>query len=132
MIEYLLDSDIAIYIMNGRHPSLSERLDAVAGRVGMSSIAYSELAFGMERSQRREENFAALGAFVRRLTLLPYEPEAGLHYAQIRTELQRLGTPVGSNDMLIAAHARSLDVTLVTNNRREFDRIPGLKVENWV
>ena len=132
MIEYLLDSDVAIYIMNRRFLAAAERLTDVIDRVGLSAIAYGELAFGMEYSQRKDDNLAALAAFVEPLQIVPFGPEAALHYGQIRTELQRQGPPIGSNDMLIAAHARSLDVTLVTNNRREFDRIPGLKVENWV
>ena len=132
MIEYVLDSDIAIYIMNQSHPRPVEQMTMAAGRVGMSTIAYAELAFGVHRSERQADNMAALDAFIKRLQVLPFGPGAAMHYGQIRAELQRAGTPIGGNDMLIAAHARSLDLTLVTNNRREFDRIPGLRVENWV
>lgn len=132
MIEYLLDGDFAIYIMNGRHQAARDRLQEVAGRVGLSAISFAELAFGIERSRRRDRNRDALAAFIEPLQIVPFEADAAVHYGQIRAELQRSGTPIGSNDMLIAAHARSLDLTLVTNNRREFDRIAGLRVENWV
>lgn len=132
MIEYLLDSDIAIYIMNQSHPRPVQQMATAAGHVGISAIAYAELAFGVHRSDRQADNMAALDAFIKQLQVFPFGPEAAVHYGQIRAELQRAGTPIGANDMLIAAHARSLGAILVTNNRREFDRVPGLLVENWV
>ena len=132
MISYLLDSDIAIYAMSGRHPSLAKRIEQHADEVALSAIAYAELAFGVEKSRRRQANTRALQAFIRYLPIIPFDADASGHYAEIRAELERLGTPCGANDMLIGAHARSLGMTLVTNNRREFDRMPGLIVENWV
>jgi tRNA(fMet)-specific endonuclease VapC len=88
----------------------------------------AELEFGMRKSARPEHNLKGLSLFVSRLQVLPFDTSAAEHFGQIRTDLERAGTL----DMLIAAHARSLGLTLVTNNRREFDRVPGLRVENWV
>ncbi len=129
----MLDSDICIHAMNDRtRAQVSEPFLAFAGEMCMSSVAYAELAFGAEKSARREASMVALRSFMQQVPPLAFGPEAALEYAAIRAHLEAKGTPIGGNDMLIAAHARSLGLTLVTNNRREFDRVPGLKVENWL
>jgi tRNA(fMet)-specific endonuclease VapC len=132
MTEFMLDSDIAVYVMTRRYSSTDARFIAAAGHLSISSIVYSELRYGAEKSQRRDRSLEALAAFVTQVQILPFGSDAAHHYGEIRAALERLGTPIGGNDLLIAGHARALGVTLVTNNRREFDRVPGLSVENWL
>lgn len=131
MIEFMLDADVCIYLMSKRHPELNKRIETVGQTVCISAIALAEMRFGAENSDRQVANRRELDAFAADLTIVDFDASAARHYGEIRAALRRAGTPVGSNDMLIGAHARSLGLTLVTNNRREFDRMPGLKVENW-
>ena len=132
MIEYMLDSDICIYLMADKYPSLNQRVAEAGSSLAISTVVLAELSFGVGNSVRREHNRRELAMLVERLQVLDFNASAAHHYGELRTHLQRMGTPVGPNDMLIGAHARSLDLTIVTNNRREFDRMPGLKIENWV
>ena len=132
MIEFMLDADICIYLMSKRHPELNKRAEAAGEAVCISTVALAELRFGVENSDRQAANRRELDGFVADLEIMDFDAAAAQHYGEIRAALRRAGTPVGSNDLLIGAHARSLGLTLVTNNRREFDRMPGLKVENWV
>lgn len=131
-MKILLDTDICIYAINRKRPEILSRVrDYRIGEVGISSITYAELRFGVENSARVEENLDRLERFLLPLEIVPFDAEAGRHYGRIRSELKRLGCPIGSNDLLIAAHALALDTTLVTNNVREFSRIDGLRVEQW-
>ena len=131
-MKILLDTDICIYAINRKRPEILSRVrDYRIGEVGISSITYAELRFGVENSARVEENLDRLERFLLPLEIVPFDAEAGRHYGRIRSELKRLGCPIGSNDLLIAAHALALDTTLVTNNVREFSRIAGLRVEQW-
>jgi tRNA(fMet)-specific endonuclease VapC len=131
-VKILLDTDICIYAINRKRPEILSRVrDYRIGEVGISSITYAELRFGVENSARVEENLDRLERFLLPLEVVPFDAEAGRHYGRIRSELKRLGCPIGSNDLLIAAHALALDTTLVTNNVREFSRIAGLRVEQW-
>ena len=131
-MKILLDTDICIYAINRKRPEILSRVrDYRIGEVGISSITYAELRFGVENSARVEENLDRLERFLLPLEIVPFDAEAGRHYGRIRSELKRLGCPIGSNDLLIAAHAHALDTTLVTNNVREFSRIAGLRVEQW-
>ena len=131
-MKILLDTDICIYAINRKRPEVLSRVrDYRIGEVGISSITYAELRFGVENSVRVEENLDRLERFLLPLEVVPFDAEAGRHYGRIRSELKRLGCPIGSNDLLIAAHAFALDTTLVTNNVREFSRIAGLRVEQW-
>jgi tRNA(fMet)-specific endonuclease VapC len=130
---YLLDTDICIYIAKARPPEVAQRLESLApGAVAMSVVTLGELAFGAQRSQAREramENLTRLNELIPALDL----PEsAGRHYGRIRAALNAAGTPIGNNDLWIAAHAAACDLILVSNNSREFERVPGLQVENWV
>ncbi len=132
MISYLLDTNICIYIAK-RKPRvvLSRLLELKPGDVGMSVVTYLELAYGAQKSLYPDRNLAAIDEL---RTLIPVESlTAGvaLHYGRIRTRLESEGRPIGAYDLLIAAHALSLDVVLVTNNIREFRRIPELRLENW-
>lgn len=129
--KFLLDSDICIFAMKRRTPALLRRLDQRATTSAISVVAYGELAFGEVMSARREEAAAHLAALLETLQVLPLPLEAARRYAEIRAKLQRIGQPIGSNDLWIAAHALADDLTLVTNNEREFERVPGLRVENW-
>lgn len=128
----LLDTDICIYVINGRVVAPLERLRAHApGDVGISAVTYAELRFGIENSARAAENLERLERFLLPLEIVPFDAEAGRWYGRVRTRLQRAGVPIGANDLLIAAHALGLNTTLVTNNVREFERVEGLHVERW-
>jgi len=132
MLRYMLDTNICIYLLTGRAAGLAERFEQAAGEISISAVTLSELWFGVEKSARRDSNTDVLTAFVARLEILDFTADAAQHYGELRAHLKRAGTPVGFHDMMIGAHARAADLTLVTNNRREFDRLPGLRVENWV
>ena len=130
---YLLDTDICIYIVNQRPRHVFERFAReLFGSIGISSITVAELSCGMAKSQRPAKNLEVLEEFLYPLTLHDFGTEAARAYGNVRVRLERQGTPVGSNDLFIAAHALSLNATLVTNNIREFSCVPDLPVENWV
>jgi len=132
MAEYMLDTDISSYIMKRSHDAVLRRLQQVPiGAVCISVITKSELLFGVEVSPRRQQDLAALDEYLRHVEVLDFPDEAALHYAQIHAALKASGTMIGANDLLIAAHARSLELTLVTNNMDEFSRVQNLKIENW-
>lgn len=131
-MKILLDTDICIYAINRKRPEILARIrDYRIGEVGISAITYAELRFGVENSRRAGENLDRLEHFLLPLEIVPFDVEASRYYGRIRTELKRAGCPIGANDLLIAAQARSLNATLVTNNVREFTRIRGLRVEQW-
>ncbi len=131
-MKILLDTDICIYAINRRRPEILAKVeDYLIGEVGISAITYAELRFGVENSARVVKNRERLERFLLPLEIVPFNAEAGRQYGRIRIELKRAGCPIGSNDLLIAAHAVSLDVTLVTNNVDEFLRVAGLRVEQW-
>jgi len=132
MPRYMLDTDTCSYIMKRSNNSVLKRLQKVSVEdVCISVITKSELLFGIEISARRQQVQAALDAFLRYVEVLDFPDEASPHYARIRADLKSRGQMIGANDLLIAAHARSLGLTLVTNNTREFGRIRSLKIENW-
>ncbi|MFI4889188.1 MAG: type II toxin-antitoxin system VapC family toxin [Steroidobacterales bacterium] len=132
MAEYMLDKDISSYIMKRSHDAVLRRLQTVSiGVVCISVITKSELLFGVEVSPRRQQDTAALAEYLRHVEVLEFPDEAALHYAHIRASLKARGTMIGANDLFIAAHARSLGLTLVTNNTGEFGRVDDLKIENW-
>ena len=132
-MKVLLDTNICIYLIKRRPQEVRERFERYAvGEVGLSSITVSELQYGVEKSRRVEQNRAALMQFLLPLVIADFDYESAVVYGRVRAELERLGTPMGPLDTLIAAHALSLDVTLVTNNEREFSRVSDLHVENWV
>lgn len=132
MLRFMLDTNICIYVMKNYPPELRARFNALSGQLCMSSISLAELYFGAEKSQRRISNLEAIEQFEARLDVLSFSPKAAMHYGQLRAELERTGRPSGAHDMLIAAHARSEGLTLVTNNIREYVHVPGLQIENWV
>jgi tRNA(fMet)-specific endonuclease VapC len=132
MLRYLLDTNIVIYVLKRRPVEVLSTFNANASRMAMSSITLAELLHGAEKSSRVSENLAAIEDFCSRLEVLPYGPKAAQHYGAIRASLEKLGQPIGVNDMHIAAHARSEGLVLVTNNMGEFARVPALETENWV
>ncbi|MEY8689586.1 MAG: type II toxin-antitoxin system VapC family toxin [Leptothrix sp. (in: b-proteobacteria)] len=130
---YLLDTNICIYIAKHQPPEVRERFARHgAHELAMSVITYGELRFGAEKSQARERALASLDGLTRLIHVVPLPAAAAEHYGQIRAELQRAGQTIGNNDLWIAAHARAEGWVLVTNNEREFVRVGGLAVENWV
>jgi tRNA(fMet)-specific endonuclease VapC len=133
MIRYLLDTNICIYLIKQHPKQVIEHLRTLlVGDVAISAITFAELEYGAAKSSRPEQNREALIAFTAPLEVLPFDDDASLHYGEIRADLERAGMIIGAMDMLIAAHARSRSLKLVTNNSREFQRIHGLDIENWV
>lgn len=132
MLNYMLDTNICIYVMKTYPPKVRDRFNELAEELCISSITLGELHYGAEKSARRFENLTAIENFVARLEVLPFGDRAAGHYGQLRAELELAGTPCGPHDTQIGAHARSEGMILVTNNSREFERMPGLRVENWV
>ena len=131
-MRYLLDTNICIYVIKNKPLRVLERFQACRpDDIGISAITLAELEFGVANSSRPQDNQEALNGFLAPLEILPFDHQAAVIYGTVRTHLQYQGTPIGAMDLLIAAHALSIPLTLVTNNEREFQRIPGLVVENW-
>lgn len=129
---YLLDTDICIYLIKQQDERLIARCASFPSQeLGLSVITYCELMFGVHHSQRLQQNQQALQQFLRPFHILPLEENVADCYGKARHALHEAGQMIGANDLLIAAHALILKRTLVTNNTREFSRIPGLRVENW-
>ncbi len=129
---YMLDTDTCIFIMNRRHEALRHKFQQHGDMVCISSITHAELCYGVAHSSRIEENSAELESFCLDLNVLPFDRPAGTHYGDIRHVLTARGEPIGGNDLLIAGHARSVGAALITSNVREFRRVPGLRIENWL
>jgi tRNA(fMet)-specific endonuclease VapC len=132
MLKYLLGTNIVIYVIKRRPTEVREVFNRQHGRMAISAITLAELVHGVEKSQFPARNLDAVEDFCSRLTVMPYTPESAYHYGSIRAALERQGNAIGVNDLHIAAHARSAGLTLVTNNLAEFERVPGLLVENWL
>jgi tRNA(fMet)-specific endonuclease VapC len=131
-MRYLLDTNICIYLIRQKPSHVTEHLNAHAvGDIGISSISAAELFYGVQKSKHRAQNEQALIQFLIPLAMVDFDRASAVAHGKIRAALQSRGTPIGSLDTLIAAHALSLGVTLVTNNIREFSRVPELKLENW-
>jgi tRNA(fMet)-specific endonuclease VapC len=131
-MRFLLDTNICIYLLKRSKPKLTQRvLSHRAADFGISSITAAELFFGVVKSKSRESNLKNLDAFLTDLQIMPFELNAAETYGRVRYSLERKGKSIGPNDTLIAAHALSLNLTLLTNNVGEFARVPRLKVENW-
>jgi len=132
MLRYMLDTDICSYVMKRSNDLLLKRLQKVpVSDVCVSVVTKSELLYGVEVSPRRQQDEAALNAFLGYVEVLEFPDRASSHYAEIRAHLKKLGTMIGGNDLFIAAHARSLGLTLVTHNTREFGRVPRLAMKDW-
>jgi tRNA(fMet)-specific endonuclease VapC len=133
MPRYMLDTDTSSYIMKRSNAQVLKKLQRVLiGDVCISAISRCELMYGVEVSPRRRQDQTALDLYLRHVAVLDYPSDAALDYAAIRADLKKRGAMIGGNDLLIAAHARCLGLTLVTNHVREFSRVQSLRVENWV
>jgi tRNA(fMet)-specific endonuclease VapC len=132
MLKYLLDTNIVIYVLKRRPKEVLDIFNANASRMAISSITVSELMYGAEKSLNTVKNLEAVEEFVSHLEVLPYDAKASQHYGQIKAALEKKGQIIGENDIHIAAHAISHGLILVSNNVREFKRVPNLALENWV
>jgi tRNA(fMet)-specific endonuclease VapC len=131
-MQYLLDTNICIYLIKQKPPKVLERFSNLAlSDIGISSITVAELEYGVYKSQQQEKNRSALMQFLIPLEIVEFDQAAATVYGEIRSDLESRGLVIGAMDMLIAAHALSLSVTLVSNNVREFSRIDNLSLENW-
>ena len=131
MLKYLLDTNIVIYTMKNRPEAVRKQFKKHEGQMAISSVTLGELVFGAENSQHVDRNLEDIEEFAARLEVLTFDNKAAYHFGQIRSELYKTGRPIGPYDMMIAGHARSAGLILVTNNMKEFKRVPGLMTENW-
>jgi tRNA(fMet)-specific endonuclease VapC len=133
VIHFILDTNICIVLLRNRAPGLLERMRKHAiNQIGISSITFAELQDGIAKSARREQHEQTLIRFCAPLAIWPFDDQAAETYGQVRAALEREGKPIGPMDTLIAAHALSLGHILVTDNTREFKRVDGLRIENWM
>ncbi|MBD9415252.1 tRNA(fMet)-specific endonuclease VapC [Pseudomonas sp. PDM16] len=132
MLKFMLDTNICIFTIKNRPEQVRAAFKRHHGQLSISTITLMELIYGAEKSSNPERNLADVEGFAARLEVLPYDGHAAAHSGQLRAELARLGKPIGPYDQMIAGHARSQGLIMVTNNLREFERVPGLRLEDWV
>ncbi len=132
MLKYMLDTNIVIYVIKHKPPQVRSKFNTVAPQLCVSSITVAELIYGAENSQFPNKNLQTVENFLSRLTVLDYTQDAAVQYGQIKASLKKIGQLISDNDLHIAAHARSKGLILVTNNTKEFERVPALQLENWV
>lgn len=132
MLRYLLDTNLCIRVLRDRPPQVRERFNREADGLCISTIVLTELLHGAAKSARPEHNRAEVERFAARLEVLPFDARAADHAADIRAALERLGQPIGGYDLLIAGHARSQGLTVITSNLAEFRRVEGLRCEDWL
>jgi len=130
MIKYMLDTDTSIYTMKRKPLEVRRRFNIHAGEIAISTVTLGELVYGAENSSNPHANLASLDGFSGRLEVINFDVNASYHFGQLRQELK--GQEIGPYDFMIAAHARSLGHILVSNNTKEFERVSGLRVENWI
>ena len=128
----MLDTNIVIYTYKNKPAIVKEAFNSHYGQICISSVSLMELIYGAEKSSNPEQNLSVIEGFTSRMDVLHYDDAAANHTGQIRAELAKQGTPIGPYDQMIAGHARSQGLILVTNNVREFERVSGLRLENWV
>ena len=132
MLKFMLDTNICIFTIKNRPQVVREAFQRHHGQMCISTVTLMELIYGAEKSSNPERNLAVVEGFAARLMVLKYDQEAAAHTGQLRAELARLGKQIGPYDQMIAGHARSQGLIVVTNNCREFDRVPGLRIQDWV
>lgn len=132
MLKYMLDTNIVIFTIKNKPASVREAFTQHYGQMCISSVTLMELIYGAEKSARPENNLREVEGFAARLDVLDYGTEAAAHTGQLRAELARAGTPIGPFDQMIAGHARSEGLILVSNNTKEFKRVPGIRLDDWV
>ena len=129
----MLDTNICIYLIKKKPISVFEKFKQLPpGEIGISSITLAELYYGVDKSSNKKKNLNALNQFLIPLDIIDFDYNAALEYGIVRTDLEKIGKPIGPMDLLIASHVKSLNVILVTNNEKEFNRVEGLKIENWI
>ncbi len=131
MLKYMLDTNIVIYTLKNRPERVRKLFNQHQGQMCISVVTLGELIFGAEHSRQVERNLADIEAMVARLEVLPFDDKSAYHFGQLRSELYRAEQPLGAYDMMIAGHARSSGLRLVTSNVKEFSRVRGLFIENW-
>jgi tRNA(fMet)-specific endonuclease VapC len=132
-MKYMLDTNICIYLIKKQPVNVIKKFRSLGlDDICISSITFAELMYGVEKSQHHQKNKLALEEFILPLTIASFDENASRHYGSIRSHLEKKGTPIGSLDLMIAAHAQAINSILVTNNVKEFSRVPKLKIENWV
>lgn len=131
VLQFLLDTNIVIYTIKNRPAAVRAQFMLHEGRMAISSVTVGELVFGANRSSQPQKNLDDVESFLARLEVLPFDDLAAYHFGQIRAEFYDRGRPIGPYDMMIAGHARSRGLVLVTNNLAEFERVQGLRIENW-
>ncbi len=131
MLKYMLDTNLCVHVLRKRPAALRGKFNAEASSLSISSIVLYELLYGAAKSARPTENRNDVKAFAERLKVLEFDADAALHAGEIRAALENDGSTIGAYDLLIAGHARSRGLIVVTNNVREFQRVDGLRVENW-
>jgi tRNA(fMet)-specific endonuclease VapC len=132
MLRYMLDTDTCIHLMKDRPPKLEERFVRLGPHLCLSSISLAELYFGAEKSSRREKNIEAIESFTASVPAQAFSEGAAARYGQIRVALEKAGRLAGNLDMMIGAHAAAEGLIVVTNNLREFSRMPGVRTETWI
>lgn len=132
MITLLLDTDICIHVLKGRSPQLAERFEANRGTIAVSDVTLFELAYGAENYAAPRQRLNIIEGFVARLEVLPFDSQAAMQAGEIRASLRRQGLPIGAYDLMIAGIARSRGLILVTHNTREFSRVDGLRLADWL
>ncbi len=132
MIKYMLDTNILIYTIRNRPTKVRQAFKKHSAFLAMSTVTLGELIYSAEKSTQSARNLADIEALAARLDVIPFDSEAAIHFGQVRAELANSGKVIGPYDLMIAGHARSRGLILVTNNLREFNRVSGLRVENWV
>ena len=132
MIKYLLDTNIIIYAIKNRPIVVRDKFNQHVGQMAISTVTIGELMYGVERSAQPEKNLADVEGLIARLEVIDFDQSSAEHFGDIRASLLRTGQPIGPYDMMLAGHARSRGLILVTNNVKEFERVAGLRIENWV
>ena len=132
MLKYMLDTDTVIYAIKNRPDQVRKRFKQHNGQICISTVTLGELIFGAEKSAQPETNLQIIEGMLARMELVHFNESAAAHLGQIRAELAKVGTPIGPYDSMIAGHARALSLILVSNNQKEFNRVSGLRLENWV
>jgi tRNA(fMet)-specific endonuclease VapC len=131
-MRYLLDTNVCVDYLTGRHPAVVARIHGcIPSDLGLSAVVVAELRYGADRSARQKANHGRIDVLVAEIPFLDFDLDAALAYGRLRSRLESSGTPIGPNDMLIAAQALARGLVLVTDNVGEFRRVRGLKVENW-
>ena len=132
-MRYVLDTNICIYLIKRQPKEVIDKFQGIVpGEIAISSVTVAEMMYGVAKSQHKDKNKSALESFLAPLEIVDFDFKAAQQYGIMRVNLEKMGTPIGAYDLMIAAHALSLDLVLITNNEREFQRIPDIIVENWV